>query len=148
MLRVVLGVLAAPLAAAPVIALIFGAWSLANGGVATLASIVLQTLAVAYPATVLFGLPVHLALVRQGYRRATHYATAGALLGALPVIAYTVVAIAFEAKFALSAMGRAAGRNLEWGAIGVLVFGAVTAAVAAAFWWVAVRTANATASPS
>jgi hypothetical protein len=137
--RLLAGVLVAPLAAAPVIALIFGWWAWTHGGLATLGSITWQTLAVTYPAIVFFGLPVHLALDRQRYRRFAHYVTAGALLGALPVIGYTVVAIAFEAKFAISAIGRATVRNLEWGAIGVLVFGAVSAAVAAAFWLVAVR---------
>jgi hypothetical protein len=112
--------------------------------VSTLASLVLPALAVTYPAMVLFGLPIHFALARQGYRRLSHYLVAGGLTGTVPVIGYCVVAIVFEAKFAVAGLWSATLRNAAWGGIGVVVFGAATAAVAAAFWWVAVQTAAAT----
>jgi len=50
-----------------------------------------------------------------------------------------VVAVAFEAKFAIAAMGPAFLRNAEWGAIGVMVFGLCSAAIAIAFRAIAIR---------
>ena len=67
------------------------------------------------------------------YTRARDYALAGALLGAVPVIGYVIVAVVFEAQFVASAIPQAAARNLEWGAIGAIVFGACGSAVALAF---------------
>lgn len=150
--RLLAGVLVAPLASAPVIALIFWRWASTHGGPTAFFPIVLQTLAVTYPAMVLFGLPIHLALARQRYRRWSHYAMAGALTGSVPVVGYCLVAIVFEAKFAVAGLSSATMRNAAWGGIGVVVFGAVTTAVAVAFWQVAVRppqpTTSAAASPS
>lgn len=57
------------------------------------------------------GLPMHWALTWQQRTRVRDYAIAGALLGAVPVIGYVIVAVAFEAKFAVSAMSRAFSRN-------------------------------------
>ena len=88
---------------------------------------------------------MHLALVRQRCTRWRDYALAGALLGAVPVLGYVLVAVAFEAKFVMAAMPRAAARNFEWGAIGVVVFGACSAAVATAR---SAAIARLTASPS
>ncbi len=107
----------------PVLALLFGPWAIAHGGWRSLLGILGPAIVVAYPLVLLFGLPMHLALVRQRRTRARDYALAGSLLGAVPVLGYVVVAVAFEAKFAIAAMPRAAARNLEWGAIGVVVFG-------------------------
>lgn len=129
----------APLAVVPVLTLIFGPWTAANGGLRSLAGIIVPALVVAYPLLLLFGLPMHFALLRQQYTRVRHYAAAGGLLGAVPVIGYVTVAIAFEAKFMPPAMARALARNLEWGALGVLVFGMCSAAVAIAFRAIALR---------
>ena len=123
----------APLAVAPVLALMFGPWAIAHGGGRSLAGIISPALVVAYPTLLLFGLPMHLALVRQGATHWRAYALTGVLLGAVPVIGYYVVAVAFEAKFQAAAMLAAAAQNLEWGAIGVGVFGLSSAAVAIAF---------------
>ena len=61
--------------------------------------------------------------------------------GAVPVIGYYIVAVVFEAKFAPAAIPAAAVRNLEWGAIGVGVFGLCSAAIAMAFRTIAIRRA-------
>jgi hypothetical protein len=88
---------------------------------------------VAYSLLILFGLPMHFALARQGYTRKRDYVVAGALLGAVPVIGYVIVAVVFEAKFVLAAMPMAFARNAEWGGIGVLVFGVCGSAIALTF---------------
>ena len=129
----------APLAVIPVLTLIFGPWAIAHGGWRSLSGILTPALVVSYVLIVFVGLPMHFALVHQRCTRARDYALAGALLGAVPVIGYVIVAIAFEARFVLSAMPRATARNLEWGAIGVLVFGACSTAVAVAFRTIVVR---------
>ncbi|MEO7156605.1 MAG: hypothetical protein ABI039_03525 [Vicinamibacterales bacterium] len=131
----------APLAAVPVLTLLFGPWALAHGGGRSLAGIVWPALVVAYPMVILFGVPMHLALVRQGCTRWRDYAFAGILLGAVPVIGYYFVAVVFEAQFLPSAIPSAAVRNLEWGAIGVGVFGVCSAAIAIAFRTIAIRPA-------
>jgi len=95
---------------------------------------------VAYPATIFFGLPMHLALVRQHCTRWRDYALTGMLLGAVPVAGYVLVAVMFDAKFEIAAMGSTFAKNATWGTIGVMVFGLCSAAVAIAF--------RATASPS
>lgn len=132
-MRTLAAIVLAPLAVIPVLLLIFGPWAMSNGGVRSLAGIVGPALALAYPVLILVGLPVHLALVRARCTRARDYAVAGALLGAVPVMGYVLVAVAFEARFVLSAMGAALLRNLEWGAIGVLVFGVCGTAIALAY---------------
>jgi hypothetical protein len=147
MTRTLAAILVAPLAVVPVLAIVFAWWAIARGGTAGLAGIIVPAVVVAYPLLILFGLPVHLALVQQRCTRWTHYGLAGALLGAVPVIGYCLVAIAFEAKFELAAMGGALARNLEWGAIGVVVFGACSLAVALAFRAIALG-GPLTASPS
>lgn len=131
----------APLAVIPALLVLFGPWALANGGLQTLQGIILPAVVVAYPLVLLFGLPMHFALVRAGRTRARDYAVTGALLGAVPVMGYVLVAVAFEAKFVMGAMGTALMRNLEWGAIGVLVFGLCGTAIAIAFRSIEVRTA-------
>ena len=142
MTRTLAAVAVAPLAVIPVLLVLFGPWALAHGGARSLAGIILPAVAVAYPMVILFGLPMHLALVRQRRTRLRDYALTGVLLGAVPVVGYVLVAVAFEAKFAVSAMAPALVRNAEWGAIGVLVFGACSAAVAIAFRAVALRAAS------
>lgn len=132
-MRTVTAVAVAPLAVVPVLGVLFGPWAIANGGLRTWLGIAAPALLVTYPLVLLFGLPMHVALVRACCTRARDYAIAGALLGAVPVIGYVLVAVAFEAKFALPAMGRALARNVEWGAIGVAVFGLCTIAVALTF---------------
>jgi hypothetical protein len=132
-MRTLAAIAIAPLALVPVLILLFGPWTMANGGVRSLLGIIGPALVVAYPLVILVGLPMHLALVRARRVRRRDYAIAGALLGAVPVIGYVLVAVAFEAKFAIAAMGPALLRNLEWGGIGVLVFGLCTMAVALAF---------------
>jgi hypothetical protein len=139
MTRTFAAIAIAPLAVIPVLTLLFGPWVIAHGGWRSLSGILTPALVVSYPLIVLVGLPMHLALVRQRCTRVRDYALAGALLGAVPVIGYVIVAIAFEAQFVLSAMPRATARNLEWGAIGVAVFGACSVAVAVAFRAIAVR---------
>jgi len=131
----------APLAAVPVLTLLFGPWALAHGGVRSLAGIVWPALVVAYPMVMLFGVPMHLALVQQRCTRWRDYAIAGTLLGAVPVIGYFFVAVVFEAQFLPAAIPSAAVRNLEWGAIGVGVFGLCSAAIAIAFRTIAIRPA-------
>ena len=133
MTRTLAAIAIAPLAVAPVLAVLFGPWALTHGGSRSLCGIVAPAVVVTYPLVILFGLPMHLALVRQGFARRRDYAITGALLGAVPVAGYVVVAVAFEAKFAIGAMGPAFVRNAEWGAIGVAVFGLCSAAVAIAF---------------
>ena len=133
MMRVLAAIAIAPLAVLPVLTLMFGPWAAAHGGWRSLLGILGPALVVAYPVTILIGLPIHLALVRQRCTRARDYALAGLLLGAVPVIVYAVVAMVVEAQFAPSGIQRAAARNIEWGAIGVAVFGACSAAVAMTF---------------
>jgi len=133
MTRTLAAIALAPLAVIPVVVLLFGPWALAHGGRTSLFGIVLPALAIGYPLTLLFGLPMHLALVQQRVTRLRDYALAGALLGAVPVIGYVIVAIVFEARFTLAAIPRATARNIEWGAIGVVVFGTCSTAVAVAF---------------
>lgn len=133
MTRMLAAIAIAPLAVIPVLMVMFTPWAMAHGGGHALRGILVPALVVSYPLTVLVGLPIHLALVHQHCTRARDYAVAGALLGAVPVIGYVVVAVVFEAQFAVSAIPRAAGRNFEWGAIGVAVFAACSTAVALAF---------------
>jgi hypothetical protein len=123
----------APLAVVPVLTVMFAPWAMAHGGWPSLRGILLPSLIVAYPLTILVGLPMHLALVHQRCTRARDYAIAGVLLGAVPVIGYVIVAVVFEAQFDPAAIPRAALRNSEWGLIGVGVFGACSTAVATAF---------------
>ena len=132
-MRTVAAILIAPLAVIPILTVLFGPWALAHGGARSLAGIVMPAAIVAYALLILFGLPMHFALVRQGYTRRRDYAVAGALLGAVPVIGYVIVAVVFEAKFVLSAIPLAAARNAEWGAVGVLVFGLCGSAIALGF---------------
>jgi hypothetical protein len=141
-MRTLAAIAIAPLAVIPVLSVLFGPWAIAHGGARSWLGIVGPALVVAYPMVILFGLPMHLALVRARCTRWRDYAVTGALLGAVPVAGYVVVAIAFEAKFALAAMGRAALRNLEWGAIGVAVFGLSSMAIALAFRALAFRRDN------
>ena len=82
---------------------------------------------------------MHFALVQQRVTGARAYATAGILLGAVPVIGYYIVAVVFEAKFRPAAIPAAAIRNFEWGAIGVVVFGLCSAAIATLFRAIAIR---------
>jgi hypothetical protein len=123
----------APLAVVPVLVALFGPWALTNGGMRSLMGILGPALVVAYPATIFFGLPMHLALVRQHCTRWRDYALTGVLLGAVPVAGYVLVAVMFDAKFEIAAMGSTLAKNATWGAIGVLVFGLCSAAVALAF---------------
>ena len=139
MTRTLAATVLAPLAVLPVLTLMFAPWAIAHGGWRSLLGILTPAIIVAYPMVILFGLPIPLALLRQCCTGVRDYALAGVLLGALPVSVYVVVAIAFEAQFVPSAMPLAAARNLEWGAIGVVVFGTCSAAVALAFRAIAVR---------
>jgi hypothetical protein len=138
-MRMLAAIAIAPLAVIPVLVVLFGPWAIAHGGTRSLSGIVVPAMIVAYPMLLLFGLPMHLALVRAGYTRPRDYAITGVLLGAVPVAGYVVVAVAFEAKFAIAAMGPAFVRNAEWGAIGVVVFGLCSAAVAIAFRAIVLR---------
>jgi hypothetical protein len=143
-MRTLAAIAIAPLAVLPVLALLFGPWAVTHGGMATLAGILGPALLAGYPLTIVFGVPMHLALVRQNCTRLRDYAAAGALLGTVPVIGYVMVAVAFEAKFVVPAMGRALARNAEWGAIGVVVFGLCSTAIALAFRAIAMRRASVT----
>jgi hypothetical protein len=138
-MRTLAAIAVAPLAVVPILTVLFGPWALDHGGVRSLLGILMPAIVVAYPMVILFGLPMHLALVRARCTRWRDYAAAGALLGAIPVIGYVIVAIAFEAKFNLAAMAGAAARNVEWGAIGVVVFGLCSTAIAVAFRAIAAR---------
>ena len=133
MTRTLAAIAIAPLAVVPVLVVLFGPWALAHGGARSLGGILTPAVVVAYPMVILFGLPMHLALVRQRCTRWRDYAITGVLLGAVPVAGYVIVAVAFEAKFAIGAMGPAFIRNATWGAIGVVVFGLCSATVAIAF---------------
>jgi hypothetical protein len=137
-MRTLAAIAIAPLAVVPILIVLFGPWAISNGGMRSLAGIIGPALVVAYPLVIIFGVPMHLALVRARCTRARDYAVAGALLGSVPVIGYVLVAMAFEARFVLSAMGSALLRNLEWGAIGVLVFGLCSLAIALTFRAIAV----------
>ncbi|MFM8534853.1 MAG: hypothetical protein ACKOEC_14910 [Acidimicrobiia bacterium] len=132
-MRTIAAIAIAPLAVVPVLAALFGPWAMSNGGMQSLAGIIGPGLAIAYPLLIVFGYPMHLALVRARCTRRRDYAIAGGLLGGVPIIGYVMVAVAFEAKFVLSAMGAALLRNLEWGAIGVLVFGLCGTAIAVVY---------------
>ena len=132
-MRTLAALVIAPLAVIPILSILFGPWAVAHGGVQTLTGIIGPAIIVAYPMVILFGLPMHLALARARCTRWRDYAAAGALLGAVPVAGYVIVAIAFEAKFNIVAMAGAAARNFEWGAIGVAVFGLCSTAIAVAF---------------
>ena len=138
-MRTLAAIAIAPLAAVPVLALLFGPWAIAHGGSRSITGIILPALVVAYPMVILFGVPMHLVLVQQRVTGARAYAIAGILLGAVPVIGYYVVAVAFEARFLPAAIPAAAIRNLEWGAIGVGVFGLCSAAIATAFRAIAIQ---------
>jgi hypothetical protein len=129
----------APLAVVPVLAALFGPWALTTGGMRSLIGILGPALVVAYPATVLFGLPMHLALVQQQCTRWRDYALTGVLLGAVPVAGYVLVAVMFDAQFQIAAMGSTLAKNATWGGIGVLVFGLCSAAVAITFRALAFR---------
>jgi hypothetical protein len=133
MMRTLAAIAIAPLAVFPVLALLFGPWALAHGGTRSLAGILVPALIAAYPMVILFGLPMHLALVRQRCTRRRDYALAGVLLGAIPVAGYVLVAVAFDAKFEAAKLLPTLAKNAAWGAIGVVVFGACSAAVAIAF---------------
>ena len=133
MTRTLAAIAIAPLAVVPILSLIFGPWVMTDGGWRSLIGILRPAIAVAYPATILIGLPIHLALVRQRCTRVRDYAVAGLLLGAVPVIGYALVAVVVEAQFAASGLQRAAIRNIEWGGIGAVVFGTCSAAVAMTF---------------
>jgi hypothetical protein len=139
MLRSLFAVLLAPLAAVPVLAVLYGPWVVGDAGLGGLMPVAIGTLLVAYPTTILFGIPVHVILRRYRCTTLADYAAAGALLGGLPVVGYCIVAIVFEAKFAPGGIWQATVRNVEWGAIGTVVFAAGSAAVGASFWWMAVR---------
>lgn len=138
-MRTLAAIAIAPLAAVPVLALLFGPWAIAHGGSRSIAGIIVPALVVAYPMVILFGVPMHLALVQQRVTGMRAYAIAGILLGAVPVIGYYFVAVAFEARFLPAALLAAAVRNLEWGAIGVGVFGLCSAAIATAFRAIAIQ---------
>ena len=133
MTRMLAAIAIAPLAVFPVLALLFGPWALAHGGARSLAGILLPAIIAAYPMVILFGLPMHLALVRQRCTRWRDYAVAGVLLGAIPVTGYVLVAVAFDAKFEVTKLLPTLAKNATWGAIGVMVFGICSAAVALAF---------------
>ena len=133
MMRVLAAIGIAPLAVLPLLTLMFGPWAMAHGGWRSLLGILGPAIVVAWALVLVVGLPMHLALVRQRRTRTRDYALAGSLLGAVPVLGYVVVAVVFEAQFVIPAIPRAAARNLEWGAIGVAVFGACSTAVALAF---------------
>ena len=133
MTRTLAAIAFAPLAVIPILTLLFGPWAIAHGGWRSLSGILVPAVIVAYALVLLIGLPMHLALVGQRCTRTRDYALTGVLLGTVPVVGYVIVAVAFEAQFALSAMPHAAARNLEWGAIGVVVFGGCSTAVAIAF---------------
>lgn len=139
MTRTLAALVIAPLAVVPVLAILFGPWALANGGTRSLMGILGPALVLAYPATILFGLPMHLALVSQRCTRWRDYAVVGVLLGAVPVIGYVLVAVMFDAKFDIAAIGSTLAKNATWGAIGVLVFGLCSAAVATTFRAIAIR---------
>ena len=132
-MRTLAAIVIAPLAVVPVLTVLFGPWTIAHGGRASYLGIIGPALFVSYVMVLIAGLPMHWALTWQRRTRVRDYAIAGALLGAVPVIGYVIVAVAFEAKFAVSAMPRAFARNLEWGAIGVVVFGICAMTIAIAF---------------
>lgn len=132
-MRTLAAIAIAPLAVVPILIVLFGPWAISKGGLRSLVGILGPALVLAYPVVVVVGIPMHLALVRGRCTRPRDYAIAGALLGSVPVIGYVLVAVAFEARFVLSAMGAALARNLEWGAIGVLVFGLCGTAIAVAY---------------
>jgi len=133
MMRTLAAIAIAPLAVFPVLALLFGPWALAHGGTRSLAGILVPALIAAYPMVILFGLPMHFALVRQRCTRWRDYAVAGVLLGAVPVAGYVLVAVAFDAKFEMARLLPTLAQNATWGAIGIAVFGICSAAVAIAF---------------
>ena len=132
-MRTVAAIVVAPLAVIPVLTALFGPWALAHGGAESLAGILMPAVIVAYPLLIAFGLPMHAALAREGYTRRRDYAVAGALLGAVPVLGYAIVAVVFEAKLRPEEMPMAFARNAEWGGIGILVFGLCGSAVALTF---------------
>ena len=142
MMRTLAAIAIAPLAVVPVLAVLFGPWALAHGGTRSLAGILMPAVIAAYPMVILFGLPMHLALVRQRFTRRRDYALTGVLLGAVPVAGYVLVAVAFDAKFEVTQLLPTLAKNATWGAIGVVVFGLCSAAVALTFRAIVVRPAG------
>jgi len=47
-----------------------------------------------------------------------------------------------DAHFAIDQLWWSIGQNARWGAVGSFYFGACSAAVAATFWFIAIRTAR------
>ena len=139
MMRTLAAIAVAPLAVFPVLALLFGPWAFTHGGTRSLAGILVPALIAAYPMVILFGLPMHFALVRQRCTRWRDYAVAGVLLGAIPVAGYVLVAVAFDAKFEVARLWPTLAKNATWGAIGIAVFGVCSAAVAIAFRAIVIR---------
>jgi hypothetical protein len=137
-MRTLVAIAVSPLAVIPVLLVLFGPWAIARWDLRSLIGVLVPAVIIAYPLVVLFGLPMHFALVRQRATAFRHYVLVGALLGAVPVIGYCIVAIVFEAKFDVARLATAMLRNAEWGAIGVVVFGSCSAAVAIAFRTIAV----------
>src|ERR1051325_10301428 len=110
-MRTLAAIAIAPLTVVPVLTVLFGPWAIAHGGAPSYLGIVGPALFVSYVMVLIAGLPMHWALTWQHRTRVRDYAIAGALLGAVPVIGYVIVAVAFAAKFAVSGLPRASARR-------------------------------------
>lgn len=128
-----MAVVIAPLAVVPVLAV------LSVPRFDGLVQLVTGALLISYPAMILFGVPAHAVLRQSRYTSRFDYMLLGALLGGLSIAGYCVVAIAFDSHFSMDRLWWSITQNARWGAVGTLYFAACSAAVAAAFWYVAVR---------
>jgi ABC-type anion transport system duplicated permease subunit len=133
MIRVLVALVIAPLAVAPVLVM------LSAPRFEGVTQLVTGALLISYPSMILFGLPAHLVLSRTRYTSLFDYTLLAGLLGALFISGYCAVAIVFDAHFALSELSRSIGENVRWGVVGSLYFGLCSASVGAVFWRIAVR---------
>ena len=142
---VLLAAAIAPLAMVPVLAVFYAHPAIGGAGYQFFVPTALGTLMFVYPATFVVGVPIHFLLERFGVRSLKDYFFFGAVLGALPVIGYNIVGTTFDTHFRMAEVWSSIRVNLEWGILGSLLFGTASAAMAAVFWWIAVRPSRRTA---
>jgi hypothetical protein len=135
----------APLAVVPVLAIFYAHPAIGGAGYRFFIPTAAATLMVVYPAAFGIGIPIHFLLARFRVTSLADYCLFGAILGALPIIGYNIVGTTFDSHFHWAEVGQSIRVNLEWGILGSLLFGTASAAMAAVFWWIAVRPSRRTA---
>ena len=139
LVSVIVAAAVAPLALIPVLAVFYAHPAIGGAGYQFFIPTALGTLMFVYPASFVVGVPIHYLLERFGVRSLKDYCFFGAVLGALPIIGYDIVGTTFDTHFRMAEVWPSIRVNLEWGILGALLFGTASAAMAAAFWWIAVR---------